>query len=219
MSDDANTSDLERIAREAAERAVAAGAVGRSKNREGDPMTAAQRSLRDGAIMAALHAGRAVKDVAKDFKLTPRSVARIAETFGERRTALEKAPMEIVERMLRTYESQMERAAAMAAAFASEHPPASIAALKAEADAFERYVSLLSNMGKLPENLELFRAETELRRISLEMLEQVKRLEAGEITVVELGGFYRRLVTGPSPTWDAPPAAVRELPAGDEDGP
>lgn len=205
MAEDANTSP-------------AAGEIptGRAKNRPGAPaMTWAEKALRDSAIVAALHAGEPVKDIGKRYGITPRSVRRIFEAFGERPTALEQRPMEIIERVLRTYEQQMRDFMLVAQTTLERAPAVAVGALKGHADSLERYTMLLSDVGKLPDNLELFRSETEMRRVGELMVERLQALAAGETDAMAVKELFERLVLGPQ--WDAVGEA-HELPPGDENG-
>lgn len=181
MTEDANTSDL-------------GGDVptGRAKGRKGEPaLSAAQKALRDSAIVASLHAGVEVREVAKQFQLTPRSVKRIAEAFELRPTAVDQRPMQIVERVLRTYEEQMRNFALVAHDTLERAPAVAISALKAQADALERYSLLLADVGKLPDNLEIFRAEEELRRMARLMSRKMAEVARGELSAVEAAEFFR----------------------------
>jgi polyhydroxyalkanoate synthesis regulator phasin len=52
----------------------------------------------------------------------------------------------------------------------------------------------LAIVGKLPENLELFRAEAVLRRLAEEMVVKMELVDAGELTPGEAAAFFRELV-------------------------
>lgn len=217
MADDESTSSsagqsVEAVAAKTAEAAKRAGA--RGPGHRGD-LTKLQLALRDTAIVAALHAGEDSKAVAKEWGITRRSVQRTAESFAARRTALDDRPMEIIERLLRTYEQQLADFSRMMVAHAERTPAVAIAAMKGYTDTLERYTLLLSDIGKLPDNLELFRSETEMIRTGEVMLAKVKQLEDGELSAFELGEFFRGLMTARVPVWELAPDQVHELPAGD----
>lgn len=190
------------------------GASGRADR--GD-LSQAQKALRDTAIVASLHAGMEVREVAKEFKITPRSVRRVFEAFELRPTALEKRPMEIVERLLRTYEQQMRNFAAVALDTLNRAPAVAIAALKGHADSLERYQMLLVDVGKVPENLETFRSEAEMERVGEMMFEKMREVAAGTCTPAEAQEFFHSVLISHSAlsTYDAPASSVRELSAGD----
>jgi hypothetical protein len=180
------------------------------------PINAAEMALRDAAIIAALHAGEEQKDVAKKYGLTTRSVERIKASFALRPTALDRRPMEIVERVLRTYEQQMESFAAMALDCRERAPAVAIAAMKGHADALERYTLLLGDVGKLPDNLELFRSESEMRQVGRLMAEALEKVATGEMSGVEAQAYFDELLRPSAPLWEAPAGSVRELGEGSE---
>lgn len=178
-------------------------------------MSAAERALRDAAIIEAAHAGETGKDIAARFGITRRQVERIKEGFALRETALNRRPMEIIERVLRTYERQMADFAAVAHDSIGRNPSVALGALKAQADALERYWMLLADVGKLPDNLELFRTEMEQRRFGDLMLSKIKQVEDGEITLADLSAFFDLLKRPTTPLFDVEGEA-RELEPGEE---
>jgi hypothetical protein len=183
------------------------------------PLNAAELALRNAAIIAALHAGDEQKDVAKKYGLTTRSVERLKASFQLRPTALERRPMEIIERVLRTYEQQMESFAAMALDCRERAPAVAIAAMKGGADALERYTALLADVGKLPDNLELFRAESEMLQTGRRMAEALAKVANGEMSAIEALELFDALVEYKTPLWadwEAPAGSVRELGEGSE---
>lgn len=157
-------------------------------------LTAVAKVTRDAAIMAALHASEDVKVVAARYSITPRQVQRIYAEFKMRRSTLDARPMQIIERAIATYEQQMEVALALAAATADEQPNIAIAAVKTHTTLLERYLQLLSDVGKLPDNLEVFRMESEMLRIGQTMVDKLHELEQGLITASELRDFWEGLL-------------------------
>jgi hypothetical protein len=171
-------------------------------------MPAVQKTLRDAAIVAACHAGENVKDIATAYELTPRQVRRIFDAFKMRPSGLDHEPMEIIGKAIRLYEQQMASFAAVAENTIDRQPAVAVAALKGHADTLERYLSLLSDVGKLPENLEMFRQESEMLQIGRAMVEMSQKLAAGEISGVEVEDklaalLYRRQVVGELETGEA----------------
>lgn len=164
-------------------------------------MSAAERGIRDAAIMAQLHAGDEVKAIAKDHGLTAGQVRKIAAVFELRRTAREDAPLEIIDRVLRTYEEQMKNFALVALQNLEKMPAVALGALKAKADALERYTMLLADIGKLPERLELFRQEAEIVRAGRRLFELQQEVLDGRISNLEAQDELHRLfgVDGETP--------------------
>lgn len=200
-------SEREALAEAAKQKALAQEATGRA-------LTFAQRQLRDAAIVAALHAGHEVRQVAREFSLTARQIRNIEKSFKERPTPLDSAPMEIIERLLRTYESQISRFAAIANAQLETRPSIAVRALQGEADATERYANLLGDIGKLPDNLELFRSESEMRAVGERMVESLHELAAGDITIGDVIDRFESMLLSPRMEFDAE-ATVQELGAGE----
>jgi hypothetical protein len=190
--------------------------TGRVKARpDGKPtLTPAQQVLRNAAIVAAVHGGATAKEVGRRYKITARSVERIVAAFRERPTALDDRPVEIIERLLREYEQQMEGFAVVAEQVVDSWPAVTVGALKAKADSLERYTMLLRSVGKLPENLELFRTETEMRRFVALMLTKMRQVEDGEITTADAVAFFKELAQPARPLWDV---EARELERGEDE--
>jgi Ribonuclease G/E len=152
-------------------------------------MSVARRALRDSAIIAAAHAGEKTRDIARDHDLSVAQVNAILRRFNAAPTPLDSAPMEILERALRVYRQQMRDFAHMAADTLDRAPAVAVAAQKGFADAFERYMLLLSQLGKLPDNLELFKREQEMHRFVEQLEERVHMAMAGDIELSELLAF------------------------------
>jgi len=182
-------------------------------------MTAARKTLRDAAIVALVHAGEPRKDVAKKYGLTPRTVERILTEYAQRPSAVGSLPMAILERAIRDYEAQMAMFRAVAEDTVDRAPAVCVGALKGYADAQERYLRLLTDVGKLPDNLELFRQEADMRRIAERTAEALAAAERGEVTVSEVIEVFERAAAQRSMdrVWDAAPGEVRDLPVGDQE--
>lgn len=177
-------------AERAAAKARAQGARGRASK-----LTKYQTALRDTAIMARVHEGRTRKRVAEEFGISVRAVEAIVADFRASPSSLDDAPMQIVERLARTYLRQVGDLQAMAAEHAERNPNVALGATKAAGDALLRYTELMSAVGKLPDNLELFRAESVLRQIADEMMDTMERVEAGELSAADAGAVFRRIVS------------------------
>lgn len=199
-------------AERAAQAAKAKGATGR-QDRSG-PGAAMRVILRNQAIVAGHHIGRSNAELAREWKVTAGTVQRIVKHASKRRSVLDDAPMEIVERALGEYEAQIEAWSALASAAAdSGNLPAAVGAMRGHADAFERYVSTLAELGKLPDNLELFRAQEELERIMRRIAELLEKLVQGELVPAEVQAEFDRLLSPGTALFDAESTAV-ELPPG-----
>lgn len=181
-----------RADREAA-KAKAAGAIGRGLDRH-------RRALRDTAIMARVWEERPVKSIATEFGVSVRTVESVKDDWSKRGKQLDKEPMELVEWLTSMHFRQFGDLTAMAEATATLNPSVSLGAKKAAGDALLRYTEMLSLVGKLPENLELFRAETVLRRLADEMVTTMERVQAGEITPAEAADVFRSMTTPTAPT-------------------
>jgi hypothetical protein len=155
-----------------------------------------------------------VRTVAKEFELTPRSVERIMRAFDQRSTAVERAPMEIVERVLRNYKQQMGTFALVAHDTLGRAPAVAISALKAQADSLERYTQLLIVIGKLPRHLETFRDAEELGPVARMMAAKLGEAARGECSVVEAQDFFTRVLQRREDVWEAD--SFPELPQGEE---
>lgn len=166
-------------------------------------MTRHEKALRDSAIIAAVHAGQSTKQIALEFGIAPRSVQRVVEEFSIAVSPLDRQPMQLVDEIVRIYRRQIADFAKVAAAMSERNPSVSLGAMKAAADALERYTALLARVGKLPANLEVFRGESEMRQISRLMVDAVRRVEDGEMSAFELGEYFDALVRPTSALWDA----------------
>lgn len=193
--------NAEEIARRARERAERAGAIDAGHH---GALTFAQRQLRDAAIVSARNAGQLRKDVAKTFGLTPRQITNVENSFRARRSVLEDRPMVIIEELMRAYQSQIARFAAVANAAAADGKMSiAVRALQGEADATERYTNLLADVGKLPDNLERFRSESEMTRIGEQMRDTILQLGAGDVTIGEAVERFDQLLLAPRLDYDA----------------
>lgn len=162
MADDIKTSDSGGVAAaaEAKARAESAGAVGPGTR---GTLTRAQLVTRDVGIIAALHAGIPVREIAKDYKITARSVQRIRERFELAPTELDVAPLEVLHEMLRDYALQILQFSRLAEDTIDRAPAVAVAAMRSAAEMRERRLVLLQSVGQLPRDLKLFRSEQEMR--------------------------------------------------------
>lgn len=155
----------------------------------------AHRLLRDSAIVARLHAGEKPEALASEFAISKRSVQAIAKKFPEERPLLmDEQPQAILDTISRDFERRIRDFDAMAIAHAERNPNVAVAAMKGGLQATERLIDLMGAVGKLPENLELFRAESVLRQMADEMIETMEQVEKGECTPIEAAARFRRMV-------------------------
>lgn len=156
---------------------------GRGKPRRG-PERFTDKPSRDMTIVAAFYAGRPKAEIAATFELTVRSVNLILEAFRKRPSALDRAPVEIIERALKTYEQQMEMWAALATrALAEDNLNAAAAGLKGHATAHENYLLACRALGKLPEDMESFRTQADLIRLGQLVLNALDDAAAGKLSI------------------------------------
>jgi len=179
----------------AAEHAEKAAATAKAKGATGGKLSVMARQLRDTAIRARDAAGWTSPMIADEFEITDRQVRRVLADGKKMPSGIDDAPMEILEDLLRGFRGSIASFEAMAFDYRESHPNVALGAKRAADDARDRYAQLLSVVGKLPDNLELFRAESVLRGIAKEMGELMPKLEAGEITATEASAFFRSLVT------------------------
>jgi hypothetical protein len=187
----ARTGGSKAAAAKAVERAKDAGALGPGGSN-------AQRHLRDGAIVVSLAAGRTQAEVASEFAVSERTVRLAKERAAKAPSLLDEVPMAIVEEMLRSMRRLIADFYVMAYRHADANPSVAVAALKGAHATQERLLELLTGLGKLPEDMELFRAESELRAVADRMLETMELVVAGELTVEDAGEVFR-LMTQQSP--------------------
>jgi hypothetical protein len=157
-------------------------------------LTKYQLALRDSAILARAHAGSLHREIAAEFGITARAVDQVVARLREARSGLDDRPMEILEWIARSYLRSMGDFQAMAAHQAKSNPAVALGAMKAAGDALERYTVLMVEVGSLPANLNLFRAESVLRRMADELVEVMERVESGEMSPMDAGVFFRELV-------------------------
>lgn len=170
----------------AVERAKTKGAVGPNG-------TDSQRAIRDGAIIASLAAGHTQAEVAAELGVTTRTVQRVKASATKRPSILEKLPMQIVERLLASACERIADFSAMAYHHADSNPNAAIGAMKGAAQAEERLIELLLALGVLPDNLQLFRAESVLNAMAERMGEVMAQLNRGEITIEQAVDAFKKL--------------------------
>jgi hypothetical protein len=124
--------------------------------------------------MEALHAGEKVNDVARRYEFSPGQVSKIAATFEAQPAGLTDEPTTIIARIVRRYELQIARFTASAEETIESHPAVTVAAMRGELDALDRYRDVLSAVGQLPENLQVFKSIAEVEQLGKRMLEALK---------------------------------------------
>jgi predicted methyltransferase MtxX (methanogen marker protein 4) len=82
----------------------------------------------------------------------------------------------------------------MADRYAEAHPAAAVGAMRLARETHTQYIQLLMALGKLPQNLELFRSEAMMQRIAEEMVEKLEAFVRGEVEAAELLVFFRTLL-------------------------
>ncbi len=184
-----------RVPRTASEAAEKAAAKAKANAATGRNVTIMQRQLRDTAIRARDAAGWASLMIADEFGITDRQVRRVLAGGAKLPSGIDDAPMEILEDLLRGFRGSIASFEAMAFDYRESHPNVALGAKRAADDARDRYAHLLSVTGKLPNNLELFRAESVLRRLADEMIDAMVKVEQGEMSGADAGAFFRSLVT------------------------
>jgi hypothetical protein len=174
-------------ARKAVESAKRAGAIG--------PFgTDAQRCMRDGAIVSMLAAGSTQRVVASEFGLSLRTVQAVVAAQRKAPSLLDEVPMAIVESFVRSMRRRIAEFHAMNFHHADANPSVAVAALKGAQRTEERLIEVLGELGKLPSNLSLLRAESVMRAIADTMLQAMFKLERGEIDAGEAMAVFRSAI-------------------------
>lgn len=189
-----------KVADKASATAKAAGAVGDTRGH--GRLSHQQRTLRDSAILARLNAGASTKAVAAEFEVDQRTVRRARAEFVAMPSVLELSPSDVLVEMGRSYRRLIGDFEAMAFAHAASNPSVALGAKKAAAESMRAYVVMLTEVGLLPENLELFRAESVLRGLADKMVETMELVVAGELTAEEAAAVFRSM-TGSTPRLQA----------------
>lgn len=165
-----------KAAEKAARRAQAAGALGPGGTR-------AQRALRDGAIVVSLAAGRTQAEVASEFAVSERTVRMVKQRSAQAPSMLDDPPMDLIEERLRALRRRIADFSAMGYHHADANPSVAVAAMKGAERTEEALIEMLSYLGKLPGNLQLFVAESTLRSMARDVGKAFRRVKAGELTL------------------------------------
>lgn len=172
----------------------------------------ARRRLRDTAIVAAVAAGQKPTKLAEDFAITPTRVRQILRDRSRAPSVLEARPMQLLEDLLRTYRDDIADLEAMARRYLDSHPAVALGAKRSAIETREKLVMVLESLGKLPDNLELFRSESEMLRVAEIMLDKLDGLRQGKLSGDEVFEFFRSLLL----SRDRGSIDVRELPPGSD---
>lgn len=146
-------------------------------------------------IVARAAQGVPWEEIAREAGISIRSCQRAVETRKQMPTDLERAPMELVEEFTRDFRASIADYEAMAFAYSATNPTAALGAKKAADESRSRLINLLDNIGKLPDNFELFRSEVEMMLIAERMAEELRLLRDGHRSPQEVLDFFRSLVT------------------------
>lgn len=171
----------------AAKRAAGAGATGKR-------LPSAKAALRNSMIVARAAQGVAWGEIAKEAGVSARTCQRIVEQARDVPSPLDATPMQLLEGFARGFERSIVDFETLAFAWADSNPSAALGAKKAADETRARLAALMTDVGKLPDNLELFRSEMEMQRIAEAMHEKLLTLARGEITVEEALHFYGDLL-------------------------
>ncbi len=166
--------------------------------------TAANRSLRDAAILAALAAGATQKQAAANFGVAERTVRLIASHARSVASPLDEPAMQVLEGLLRTFRAMSADLAVMAYANVDRNPPVALGAMKARLHTLTAYADLLDAVGFLPTDLSVTRAEAELLKLADLTLAKLGEVERGELGAAEMAAWIKDaiLAPGPLPTVD-----------------
>lgn len=172
----------------ATERAKRAGA-------NGPGGTAAQRMLRDSAILAHDFAGTPQKDIGEMFGVSTRTVRAVIKRARSAPSVLDRPPMQVVEDLTRAYRQAIASFDCLAFANTDRNPGVALGAMRASIETHEKLIALLAQLGHLPRDLALFRQEVEMRRVGELMVQKLGELEDGLVTATEVRQYFERLLT------------------------
>lgn len=170
----------------AAARAKAAGATGAR-------LPAAKIALRDSMIIARAAQGMPYASIAAEAGVTTRTIERVVRTSRGIRSPLMDTPMELLDELAVGFRLSIGDYEAMASAFVEHNPAVALGAKKAADETRARLQVLMTDVGKLPKDLENFRGQAELERVAKAMAAMMRRVEAGDITVQEAIAFFGSL--------------------------
>lgn len=176
-----------KAADKAAAKAKDVGATGVFKTRE-------LKAIRDAAIVARHVARTPHRLIAAEFGVSVRTVEDVVAEFRRAPSPLERLPMSIVEDYARTLERAVAEFEAMAARQETINSSVSLGARKAAQDARRDFLTLLAGLGKLPDNLEVFRMESELARLGQLVIDALDAVADGRVAAAEARDHVKELV-------------------------
>jgi transposase-like protein len=156
--------------------------------------SAAERALRDAAVIARLTLGWTQAEVAREFGISERTIRAIRDRAGRSRSPLDEAPVALVEDLLRALRQLYADLVALAFKYEDRNPPSAIGALKQSRECLADLVSLLRAVGKLPDNLGVFALERDLLHLGDVVLIELEKVASGETTAAEAVEFVRAVV-------------------------
>jgi len=171
----------------AAKRAKDAGATG-------PRLPAARQALRDSMIIARAAQGMPYAVIAAEAKVSVRQVERIVAGNRGVRSPLEDTPMELLDELAVGYRLAIGDFEAMALAWFDTNQSASLGAKKAADESRARLATLLEVVGKLPENMELFRSEAQMQRIAETMAQTMRAVADGEMDAGAAVDVFEELI-------------------------
>lgn len=177
--------------------ATAAAAAAKAANARGKRLNASKAALRDSLIVARKAQDWPWEAIAAEAGITPRRCQQIVEEHRGIKSPLEELPMRLLEDLSMGLKLSIGDFEAMAAAHAEVNPAVALGAKKAANEARRDLLDLLQAVGKLPENLELFRTEAEMQRLAEQMVEKIEGVASGDVTPYEALMFFRGLVMRP----------------------
>lgn len=177
----------EQAAAELERAAMDAGAVG-------GHLTHRDQALRNAAIVAGALTGVKPPELARRFGVDPTTVRRVLADSRKVASGLDERPMQLVEDLARAYLRSIAVLEAQAYALRDSAPATSVRASLGAIATREKLQELYASVGKLPDNLELFKSEAQLTQLAERMVEYLDRAEAGDASMGELRAFFRSLI-------------------------
>lgn len=163
---------------------------------KGARLPAAQMGLRNSLILARHEQGASWAEIATEAGVSARTAQRVVEHARALPSPVDARPMELLKALAAGYLRSIADYEGMAFAWQQSNQTAALGAKKAADETRARLAALMADVGKLPENLELFRSEMEMRRIAEEMVEVLEGVVSGERSAVEALAVFGQVLAG-----------------------
>lgn len=175
-------------------KADAAAAKAKGAGATGPRLSAAKQALRDSMIVARAAQGMPYAVIAVEAGVGVRQVERVVAGRRGIRSPLEDSPMDLLDELAVGYRLSIGDFEAMALAWFESNQSASLGAKKAADETRARLAALLEVVGKLPEDLELFRSEVQMQRIAETMAQTMRAVADGGLEAAAAVEVFEELI-------------------------